>query len=132
MTAPLYFLRRQTRSKIRAGNDQSTHQLRVIPRQDQRKVTTVTVSHDVDCTKAELLDYCRGVIRHHLVGERPGAIRSVTVPPLIDADDRTIGREIVSLLCEAVVEEDRPPVQKNDRGTVAVRLYIQLSAPHLV
>jgi hypothetical protein len=44
----------------------------------------------------------------------------MTVPSLIDADDRAIGREIVSLLCEAVVEENHSAVQKYNGCTMAI------------
>jgi hypothetical protein len=56
----------------------------------------------------------------------------MTMRSLIDADDRAIGREIIALLHKAVVEEDRPAVQKYDGRTVAVGLRVQLSAPYLV
>ncbi len=57
--------------------------LLVISREDQGKIGAVTVFHDVNGAEAELLDDGRRVIRHHLVGERPWAIRTVPIPQLI-------------------------------------------------
>src|ERR1017187_298777 len=106
----LLFLRREIHSDVRARNNQSTNHLRMISRQDESKIGTVTVSYDVNDAEAELLDDSRRIIRHHLVGERPGAIRTMPIPPLIDADDGSIGRKIVPLVPEAVVKEGHPTV----------------------
>src|ERR1035438_1020629 len=94
--------------------------LGVIPREDQGKIGTVTVSHDVNGTEAELLDDGRSVIRHHPVGERPWPVRTMPIPPLIDADDGAIGGKIVPLLREAVVKEGHSPMQKYNRRSMAV------------
>src|ERR1700724_773417 len=50
--AALFFLRRQIRPDVGTRNDQSMHQIRMIPHQDQGKIGTVTVSHDVDALEA--------------------------------------------------------------------------------
>src|ERR1700686_4686006 len=126
----LFFLRRQIRPDVGARNDQSMHQIRMIPHQDQGEIGTVTVSHDVDA--AEPLDDCSGVIGHQFKGERPGAVRAMTMPARIDADYRAIGREIIPLPGEIVVKEDHPAVQKYDGRAVAIDLGVELGAPDLV
>ena len=104
----------------------------MVPHQNQGKICTVTVPHDVYRAQAELLDDRCRIIGHQFIGQRPWAIRAMTMPSLIDADDRAIGHEVIPLTCKAVVEKDCPAVQKYDGRTVAARLRVQLSAPYLV
>jgi hypothetical protein len=46
----------------------------------------------------------------------------MTVPSLIDADDRAIRCELLQLLREGVVEEHEPAVQKHNRCAMAESL----------
>jgi hypothetical protein len=104
----------------------------VIPRQEQSEIATITVSYDVNWAEAQLLDYCSGVICHHLVGKRPGTVRAMAMPSLIDTDDRAIRRKIVPLLVETVVKEDHPAVEKYNRRAMTVDLRVQPGAAYLV
>lgn len=56
----------------------------------------------------------------------------MTVASLIDADDRAMGGEVIPLRCKAVIKEQHPAMQKQQRWPVAEGLRIQLGAVDLV
>src|ERR1700724_640934 len=108
------------------------HELRVIPREQQRDVTAVALSYHVNRAQPKLLDNRCGIVCHEFVRKCPRAVGTVTVPALIDADNRAIGGEVVALLCEGVVEEQHAAVQKQNWLPVAEGLGVQLGTSYLV
>src|ERR1700694_5980740 len=103
----------------------------MIPREEQSDIAAVTVSHYVNGAEAKLLDDCCRIVCHDFVGESPGAVWTMTAASLIDPNDRAIGSEIVPLLCEAVIKEQHPAVQKHNRRPVAERLGVHLGTRYL-
>ena len=90
------------------------------------------MSHYVNGAEPKLLDDCCRIVCHDFVGESPRTVWTMTAASLIDPDDRAIGSEIVPLLCEVVIKEQHPAVQKHNRRAVAERLGVQLGTRYLV
>ena len=80
------------------SGDQSTDQLGVIPREEQRNIGAVVMSHDVNAAEAELLDDRRRIVCHQFAGESPRAVWTMTMPSLINPDNGATGRDVLPLL----------------------------------